>query len=224
MLQQSLPTWLTQKLPFDEILLLDWGGDQPVRRVMGTDERIVLVEVVDEPRWILSQAYNLGMLLSTGSVLYKLDTDYLLEPDFTQRYHVEQKNGLCFWAGNWRKYPRDDNRCNINGFVMVERAAFEAVGGYNERILNYGFDDEDLYERLTDAGFMRQDVEYGPIRHIKHGNEIRACGPGTKVRLKMIEDNREMARANPWTPADRTDQWEITQENDRHYVCKRKGA
>ena len=36
----------------------------------------------------------------------------------------------------------------------MSRAAFEAVGGFNELLVGYGFDDKDLKARLQSLGFV----------------------------------------------------------------------
>ncbi|WP_157769992.1 galactosyltransferase-related protein [Ruegeria profundi] len=81
-------------------------------------------------------------------------------------------------AGNWRQAK--SGQSHVNGFFVVGRDALLAVNGFNERIVTYGWDDDDLYERLTKAGVQRKDVDPDTIRHIDHSDLRRIEHPKCK--------------------------------------------
>ena len=224
MLRRSLPTWLAQTTPFTEIVVVQWGGNENPQDVMPDDERIVFVEVRGTKRWILSHAYNLGIAIAKGDVIYKMDTDYLLSTEFATTYQI-LTTSTSFWAGNWEMYPVDQrNKRNINGCVVLARAAFEEANGYNERVIEYGFDDEDLYRRLIKLGWQRRNILYGQIEHIEHGNAIRSCGDDDIQRKQLIDANAKLCKEHPWSTTDRRTAWKIFKKGPRHYVCGHKGA
>ncbi|KAK1868428.1 hypothetical protein I4F81_010916 [Pyropia yezoensis] len=78
---------------------------------------------------------------------------------------------------------RDDNELHLNGAAVVGRADFWAVGGYDERLQAYGYDDEDLYARLAGRGLARLNVSYDAIWHVPHGNERRSALPFPRARI-----------------------------------------
>ena len=47
-----------------------------------------------------------------------------------------------------RDRAADENSRHLNGVLLVRRAHFAAVAGYDERMAHYGYDDSDLYARL----------------------------------------------------------------------------
>ncbi len=53
--------------------------------------------------------------------------------------------------------------------VMVQRAAFEAIGGFDEQIFLY-FEDVDLCRRLRRAGWRLQAVPEATVLHVKGGS------------------------------------------------------
>jgi GT2 family glycosyltransferase len=226
MLQDSLQTWLNQNAPFDEFVIVDWGGSERVQDVLpNRDSRFVVVRVLGEPYFILTLAYNLGIRVATGDAIYKMDTDYVLEPSFTQQYRLVHATPSFFWAGNWRIYEHTretdwSNKCNISGCVVVRRHDFWSVGGYNENIVTYGYDDDDLYERLCRGGYVRRNLQYGPIQHTQHGDERRAMY-GIQ-RDELIEKNRMISKIQRWNSSSKRAYWKVNYENPNFCVCERQ--
>ncbi len=171
-LKQALSSWL--KLDeISEIIIVDWSSDTPLKRELAVfteaDERIRIVRVDDEDEWILTCAYNGGFRCASHAVILKADADIVINPDFFRR------NKLCtgrFMAGNWRKVPKD--QIHINGLFLAHKADLVNVGGFNEFITSYGWDDDDLYGRLSAHGLQRDDIDPDSIYHIPHGDEARS--------------------------------------------------
>jgi hypothetical protein len=171
-LKRALPSWL--KLDdISEIIIVDWSSDTPQKRelelFMDADERIKIVRVEEEEAWILTCAYNTGFRCASHACILKADADIVIRPDFFHR------NKLCkgrFLAGNWRKVPKD--QAHINGFFLAHKADLADAGGFNEIITTYGWDDDDLYGRLTALGLKRGEIDPDTIYHIPHGDEARS--------------------------------------------------
>lgn len=223
MLKQTLPSWLNQNRAFDEIVLVQWGGVERVLDVVqsvGNPKPVVVYEVLDTDRWVLTHAYNLAARLSRHPALYKLDTDYLLHPHFTTQYQIT--NVSRFFTGNWRMYPScNTNARNINGCILISQRLFWSVGGYNERIVDYGYDDEDLYERLQLAGYLRLNLSYGLIKHIPHDDTRRACKQ-THLRYQMVEQSKKIAHEQRWSAKDQGTEWCVERVGDNHYMVTKR--
>jgi hypothetical protein len=221
-LMQTLHSWLQQTKPFDEIVLVQWGGKEQIQDIVNDiDTRIPIAvyEVLDADRWILTHAYNLAISLSKYPAIYKLDADYMLHPSFTTQYQIDYRPR--FFAGNWRMYPScNQNTRNINGCVVINQQLFWNVGGYNEHIVDYGYDDNDLYERLQAAGYLRLNISYGLIQHIPHDDTIRAC-KHSNLRGQMIQQNQKIAHSQRWSKINQCSRWCVKHVSNNHYIVRK---
>jgi len=207
----ALPSWLA--LPgISEIVIVDWSSDMPVARSLaqaGTaDPRIVVVRVENEPRWVLSHAFNVGFRMARHEHILKADADIVLTPDFLSANPLSPGR---FVAGNWRTAA--EGQAYVNGFFLIHRADLMAVNGFNEYITTYGWDDDDLYDRLTAHGFTRVDLAPGTAHHQDHDDDARidegARGSGTgwddlnAMTMFKIRTNRFIATIMPDWDANR---------------------
>jgi len=211
-LLRALATWLACP-EIGEIVIIDWSSDAPVQQALeraGIDDpRIRLVRVEGEPRWVLSWAFNAGFRLARGDRILKADADIVLDSQFFARNHLAPGS---FIAGNWRH--AEEGQAHVNGFFFLHRADLAAVGGFNEQITTYGWDDDDLYARLSEAGAERRDVAPGTIRHLDHSDEERlgeARGTIQSAAEEIRSDTMHKIRANriltylmPWWGAEKT--------------------
>ena len=172
-LLRVLPSW-ARVAGVGELVLVDWGSSPPLRVALRahafSDARLRLVRAPHEREWNLARAYNLAAMFARGETLLKVDSDTWLSPSFLAG-HPLRADG--FYAGDWRRAP-DENAWHLNGIVLVRRAHFAAVGGYDERIRRYGYDDTDLYARLVSAlALNRSCIDYTLISHVGTGHADR---------------------------------------------------
>lgn len=186
-LAKVLPEWAAVE-GVDEIVLVDFSSDPPLKDTVDATgvPNVKLLRVEGEPKWVLSRAYNLGVNASSMESVLRIDCDYSVRPDFvsahplpaalqdsaaaTQKTEAEKPG---YYRGNYAK-ARNEDEVHLNGAVFIRRADFWAVGGYDERIQTYGWDDEDLYNRLEKAGLRTLDLDYDKISHTPHGDGARA--------------------------------------------------
>lgn len=170
-LVEAIQSWIELN-EIDEIVVVDWTSDIPVAEDLAArgirDPRLRVVRVHGEEKWTLSYAYNAGFRLSRFDRIVKADADILINPDFFARNPLPDQG---FVAGNWKLASKDQQ--HTNGFFYIHRAALARVGGFNEFITSYGWDDDDLYDRLAAAGAPRRDVVQETIYHQPHGDEER---------------------------------------------------
>ncbi|CAN8067899.1 unnamed protein product [Agarophyton chilense] len=181
-LRRVLRTWRRVQ-GVDEIVLVDWGSSPPllpvVRDVMHNDARIRLLRVDGEREWVLSRAYNLAMRAASYSTLLRTDCDYAIDAAFLRAHpmspddHDDDNNDGVFYAGNYAA-ARNGNEVHLNGAVLARRRHVLRAGGYDERIQTYGWDDEELYARLSAGGLRKLNVSYNHISHVEHGDTARA--------------------------------------------------
>lgn len=171
---RALNSWVTCQ-DISEIIIVDWSSEGLVRDSLRdaeiTDPRIRVVRVEDEPRWILTYAFNVGFRVASCDRILKVDADIVLDPEFFSRNRLKPGH---FIAGNWRSAAND--QAHVNGFFYLFKADLAAVAGFNEHITTYGWDDDDIYDRLGLHGVIRSDVDIGTIHHLPHSDEERV-GP-----------------------------------------------
>ncbi len=143
----------------EEHLILDWSSQEPLRRnQLPNDSRIRLERVEREDRWNLCRAYNFAVQLAKGSLLLKLDADCWPE-DLDPAEYFEDGYKTC-WFGSGL-----DGRL---GQFLMSRESFESVGGFNEMLMGYGFDDKDLKARLQSLDIPLLDLPENAISVIPH--------------------------------------------------------
>lgn len=167
-LLKALPTWKTA-LDYStlvyEIIILDWGSEPSI---IIDDPKIKLIRI-ERKKWILSIAFNIAARFTRYNKLLKIDSDIMLSPTFFD--NIKQLDS-CFFTGNWET-ARNENERHTNGTCYMLRSTFFAVNGYNELIQTYGYDDTDLYNRMSIID-KKLDLDQTTLSHIPHSNTIRS--------------------------------------------------
>jgi len=228
-LRRSLPEWL--KLPLiGEVVIVDWSNDRSLTELTGLDPRVRVIRAQNEPRWVLSYAYNLGIGRSTGEIVLKCDADCIPTAEVAALLPA----AAYFLAGFW-KSGRRFNKPSVNGQCLFARRQFDAVNGYSEFIRTYGRDDEDFYDRLIAAGFARREIDPALLNFIEHPNEARMAnqvgpeGDGIEARLRRDLVFNEMknqcyGRLLPWGPARLRAPCRTVQQGERWELVERDQA
>lgn len=194
-LKKTAKSWLALKR-IDEIIVVDWSSKvplEPVIRGLDGGERIKVVRVEGEKRWVLSRAYNIAVNATSYASVFRVDCDYLVDPNFVRKHRAllddlaYGKDGGFFYSGYYM-LSRNENEVHLNGAVFVRRKDFLRVGGYDERIQTYGWDDEDLYKRLGDLGLAKYNISYDYVHHVAHADSSRAQ-EGVKFAAVEIDLN-----------------------------------
>lgn len=172
-LLKVLPSWLASGA--DEIIIVDWSSTEPLWPLLAPfdDPRLKLVRIEDEPRWILTHAFNVGLRLARHEVVFKLDADIEITPGFLA---ANRFGGGEFIRGFWKQAVEagEPDQRYTNGSIGARKLDLRSVGYYNERILTYGWDDTDLYARLHgSAGLAGRLLAQGSLRHLPQDESQR---------------------------------------------------
>lgn len=168
MLRQSLQQW-------EWIIVNDGSDDATTLRVLALlravhDPRI---HVLDRPHGGLSAARNAGIAVSRAPLLFFLDSDDLLAPTALEQCAWSlasrpQSAAVATWCATFgaaqqvtrrgfatrHMFPHD-NPLTVS--VMLRRAAFDRIGGFDERLRD-GLEDYDFWVRLAAAGLWGHDI------------------------------------------------------------------
>ena len=184
-LRRSLPNWLTQDYANWSLTVLDYSSTDGIARAMAehADSRLGLVTLPRPEYWSHSRAGNASLRYAPPSdLVFVLSTD----TEFRDAHHLSEivatylqaRDADHAWFATWRRegmsfepvaaatpppamelhYPRV--YCHtFGGIVLVEREALLSLGGYNEFLTNWGYEDTDLLTRLELCGFGRIAIE-----------------------------------------------------------------
>lgn len=151
-----------------EIVVVDDGSTEPETLAVLEALRAEGLQVFRTPNRGLPAARNHAAARASGAVFCSLDADDRLAPAWFERglALLDERPSVAFvshWLETfgdeqWRWTPE---RCDlpallarntVNGAALVRRAAFEAVGGYDESMRD-GCEDWDFWLRLVEAGW-----------------------------------------------------------------------
>ena len=185
-----------------EHLILDWSSDQPLQRGdLPQDPRIRLVRVDGERQWHLCRAYNLAIQLAIGERLLKLDADCWPEAMPAPGSLAVASEGplAAFCSG-------PDGRA---GQWLLDRSLVDQVGGFNEVLVGYGFDDKDFRARVEAQGVVVQLLPATALGVISHSANLRVSTGGPETPLTRVSAhslkrataiaNRVLAAGHPWS-------------------------
>lgn len=187
----ALKSWLFFK-EINEIIILDFGCDNVLKSPY-SDDRIKIYRYESDV-WHLSKAYNIAIQLSKHETILKLDCDYYLYPNFFTLNTLQNKEFIVGITG-----------MSIKGLLWIDRKDFFKVNGYNERIVNWGGEDIDLYYRLKKVGLKEKKVIKNTIKHIPHPESFRTkhIPEPTLNRHDTNKNNILYGKKYPWTQNER---------------------
>jgi hypothetical protein len=201
-----------------EHLIVDWSSAVPLRRVdLPADSRLRLVRVEGERRWNPSRAYNFALAQAGGNWLIRMDADCWPTAAFAPR---ELLASASVWVGTGGE--------GRYGQFLMARESFAAIGGFNEFLRGWGFEDKDLRARLEiQAGVQLGLLPAAAIGVIEHSDEERmgqeraTAGQALRRSLGLATmrssrlGNRLLAAHCPWGAATPTSRYQ--QEEPNHW-------
>lgn len=190
-----------------EIIVLDYGSRIPIQ-IQYVSPKIKLYRI-EANYWHLSRAYNIAAQLSQSDIIIKLDADYLLLDEFFKYHNIKEKE----YVSGFGHY---DPLC---GFLMIHRKDFLLINGYNERIVTYGYDDDDINQRLKKNNFIHKKLNRQYIRHIEHNKTPKEWFKNSSLpelsKKDSVQKNKAISENNPWTTKDKISKYTKTSA----FVC-----
>jgi hypothetical protein len=184
-LKKGLKTWL--QLPVDEIIIVDWSSTPPVAETLKdiVDPRVKIIRVENEPRWILTYGFNVGLRFASYEKIYKLDADIEVTSDFLIKNSFDDNE---FVRGHWKSALDNgqDDQVYVNGSFGCYKKHLAEIGYYNEFIRTYGWDDSDIYSRLANlCGLKTKYLSSNSIVHMEQAQEERLANQAV-VKNKVL--------------------------------------
>ena len=230
-LVKSIPTWL--QLPVDEIVIVDWSSEVPVAKSLECfdDNRIKIIRVNGEKKWVLTYAFNVGLRFARFSRVFKLDADIQVNGSFVESNYFSRDE---FVRGSWEKSLEAgmEDQVFVNGSFGAFKDDLKKIGYYNEYIKTYGWDDSDLYERLSvKAGLKTKFLKVDSLIHIEQKQEDRTVNQSLpdssflgKVSVTEFNNsvNKYIARVYDFWESSKLNDYYIKKEGNGYWVADRK--
>jgi hypothetical protein len=210
---QTLPWTIDALLPGDEVVLLDFdSGDglaEWVRDSLGAElksGRVRFVQLIESPTpWHPTRAKNIAHRTARNAILCNLDADNWVVPGYSEWLRetfgdIEPR--ITFMSA----------RSHGGGFgrIALLRQSFLRLGGYDERIRSWGWDDNDLLQRGVAAGLTLIETPDRFIAFRPHADSTRVFYEGATDKRSSLAINRrftEQALASGRYAANAGRQW-----------------
>lgn len=172
-LLKVLPSWLATEA--DEIIIVDWSSREELWPMLKdfNDTRLKVIRIDGEAHWILTHALNLGLRQAQHETVYKFDCDIRVAPDFIHKNPIRKGE---FIRGFWKLAVEAglDDQKYVNGTFGAFKKDLIEIGYYDERIVTYGWDDSDIYMRLTmNLGLAARLIDQASVWHIEQQESQR---------------------------------------------------
>lgn len=180
-----------------ELVLVDWSSRCPVEKFLNKEKffnkKIKIIRVDEEKYFSRSKSFNLAIRNCTYNNIIKIDIDYeLTNKKILETYLKNVSQSKCFAYAKGVKH--------FTGFCAFGIADFEKVGGYNESLGDWGYEDRDLYSRLAKEGLSELVIKKPKkfLHHIPHSasksveNHKNKNKKETEVRnIKLCEEKSQ---------------------------------
>lgn len=177
-LKETLPLFCA--LPDTEVMLVDYGcPDKSGDWAEANFPAVKVVRVDDDPGFNPSRARNIAARQSAADYLFFVDADVKVQP-----VALDEINAVIT-PNTYATVDATDLGDDARGTCVVPRGKFEAVGGYDELLKNYGMEDTELYVRLTDFGLADAFISPAGFAAIAHSDEMRTRFFPTKSMRKL---------------------------------------
>ncbi len=209
-LRSSLPNLLSQDYPQYEVYIIDHCSLDGLEAVLEQMEhpRLKLIRCPRPDYFSFSKGRNIGARYTFSDLLFFLngdnqfrDTKHLSQiiDGFLNETKVDSQ-----WYRSWRstagyrpleidhgvsirtRFRRVYSHC-LGSPLLVEREVFQKLGGYNEALQDWGYEDTDLIARLELAGFGRINIS-GMIQP-EHPDDKRTINFREKDKRKSWKRN-----------------------------------
>jgi predicted glycosyltransferase involved in capsule biosynthesis len=158
-LMKMLPTW-TQVDKIKDFVIVDWTSAQPIinnpilKEQMEKYKNIKVLRVEGQTHYNRSMSWNLAAKYTDpkNKIMLKLDADCMnIDSSWLKFQCIKHEELFNYFICGDPFF----NPCSV-GFLLVNKRNFNDINGYNENILPmWGYEDEDLYHRLSKSKGLR---------------------------------------------------------------------
>lgn len=192
-LKQTLPKNLADNMDYEnlEFVLLDYNSSDGLEEYIKSNYseslsngRLVYFKIDSVQFYDWTHSRNLVVSLATGDVICNIDADNFTGAGFAtyvSRVFKEMPN--IFLTTYYMSLKKND----VLGRICMLKKSFVKIGGYDERMKHYGFEDIDLIHRLRRSGVEKVDIDNPSfLNAIQHSNKERILNSKEDFYLKEL--------------------------------------
>lgn len=182
-LQQNIDD--NKDYPNLEFIVLDYNSQDGMEKWMQVNmmhyiqSGLIKYYRTPDPEFFMhSHSKNMAFRLATGDIVCNINADHFIGKGFADYVNelFNREPQIVITCDDYFK-TRPDYKApatDVMGKVCVKRADFNQVTGFDEKIVNYGFEDTDFINRLELSGLKRSFIERPSFfKFISHDNEER---------------------------------------------------
>lgn len=197
-----------------EIIVVDWGSSTSIHEILSkytfgtrSSTSISVIRVDNAQTWRLGAAINVGIFRAQKDIVLKLDCDTYLAHNFL---NVNNLYGVGFRFADGR-VSLDANGKHLNGVFLARKKHLIDIHAFDERFELYGYDDSDLYNRLTahisslgqytSASSSLQRMQNGSvlITHLEHERTRVHIGEKRFEQFGNCFNKKSLSHVGAWT-------------------------
>lgn len=188
-LKETLPMNLTDNHDAEniEFVVLDYNSTDGLETWMHQHfntfgGKVAYYKTIQPNFYNRSHSRNMAFRLATGDIVCNLDADNYAGKGFAEYLSaIFQQNTSIFLA------PQSNNLSDTFGKICMTKADFLKIRGYDEAIKGYGFEDNDLKNRLINLGRAEETFNQPKfLKAITHTEEERIKNEFIYNHLKSI--------------------------------------
>lgn len=175
-IKKTLPKNITDNLSYGlvEFVLLDYNSNDNLDAWVKNEMIeyinsgvLVYLKTFEPAHWNVSHAKNTAAKYGSGDIICNIDADQFLNKGFANYINdCFNENSNIFLTGRKKGFESLDTK----GRVCLWKADFLELRGFDEKVLGYGFDDDDFYSRLTTLGREEKYIDDQFLESISHND------------------------------------------------------
>ena len=178
---KSLPSWLESGA--ECIHILDWNSkinlEELIKQKFEDINKIKFYKINNGDKWVLTHSFNF--------VLSSLKTDFIAKFDCDHICKLGIFNELNLEKGSFYRFNFKDNKDGTNGAFISCREILERANFFDERIVTYGWDESDLFERVQDFSKTICFLDPSYISHLPHFKDQRTESQNICIERRLSE-------------------------------------
>jgi hypothetical protein len=181
-IRKTLPKNIEDNIDYPnvEFVLLDYGSEDGLEKWVISNMQgelqngILNFKRTNKPKkYLSSHSKNMAHRQSTGDIVCNLDGDNFTGPGFAEYLNQHFQNFpdsflSVDYNNNWNE------KSDTFGRIVCWKKGFERIGGDDEKMIWYSYDDIDFCERLRKSGTDQHFISNQEfLKTIQHGDEER---------------------------------------------------